>query len=236
METGVVKTIILAGGFGSRISEETDVKPKPMIEIDGKPLLWHIMQIYLKNVSTDFIVATGYKADIIDDYIRREKFDFKVSTVFTGLNSATGQRIKLILNSLNDERVFVTYGDGVADINVKELLDFHCVSGKIATLTAVKPPPRFGSLRVNGNNVVGFSEKNALSEGWINGGFFVLEREVLKFIGNGNDSFEGDSLPRIVEEKQLMAYFHKGFWKPMDTLRDKRDLQEICKIGVPPWL
>ena len=231
-----MKTIILAGGFGSRISEETDAKPKPMIEIDGKPLLWHIMQIYLKYVSTDFIVATGYKSEIIDEYISREKFDYKVSTHFTGLNSATGQRIKIILNSLNDERVFVTYGDGVADVNVKDLLDFHCVSGKIATLTAVKPPPRFGSLQVNGNNVVGFSEKNALSEGWINGGFFVLEREVLKFIGNGNDSFEGDSLPKIVEDNQLMAYFHKGFWKPMDTLRDKRDLQEICKIGVPPWL
>jgi glucose-1-phosphate cytidylyltransferase len=231
-----MKTIILAGGFGSRISEETDAKPKPMIEIGGKPLLWHIMQIYLKYVNTDFIVATGYKAEIIDEYISREKFDFKVSTHFTGLNSATGQRIKMILNSLNDERVFVTYGDGVADINVKNLLDFHCLSGKIATLTAVKPPPRFGSLQVNGNNVVGFSEKNALSEGWINGGFFVLEREVLNFIGNGNDSFEGDSLPKIVDKNQLMAYFHKGFWKPMDTLRDKRDLQEICNTGVPPWL
>ncbi len=231
-----MKTIILAGGFRSRISEETDAKPKPMIEIGGKPLLWHIMQIYLKYVNTDFIVATGYKAEIIDEYISREKFDFKVSTHFTGLNSATGQRIKMILNSLNDERVFVTYGDGVADINVKNLLDFHCLSGKIATLTAVKPPPRFGSLQLNGNNVIGFSEKNALSEGWINGGFFVLEREVLKFIGNGNDSFEGDSLPKMVDKNQLMAYFHKGFWKPMDTLRDKRDLQEICNSGAPPWL
>lgn len=176
-----MKTIILAGGRGSRISEETDVRPKPMIEIGGKPLLWHIMQIYLKYFNTEFIIATGYKADIIDEYIKKENFDFKVSTLYTGLDSGTGERIKLILNSINDSKIFVTYGDGVANINIKELLDFHDTNNKIATLTAVKPPPRFGSLLLKGNIVKEFSEKNTLSEGWINGGFFVLEREVLKF-------------------------------------------------------
>lgn len=177
-----MKTIILAGGLGSRISEETDIRPKPMVEIGGKPLLWHIMQIYLKYFNTEFIIATGYKADVIDEYIKKEKFNFKVSTFYTGLDSATGERIKLILNSISDEKIFVTYGDGVANINVKELLDFHNKSNRMVTLTAVKPPPRFGSLLLNGNIVKEFSEKNALSEGWINGGFFVLEREVLKFL------------------------------------------------------
>lgn len=231
-----MKTIILAGGLGSRISEETDIRPKPMVEIGGKPLLWHIMQIYLKYFNTEFIIATGYKADVIDEYIKKEKFNFKVSTFYTGLDSATGERIKLILNSISDEKIFVTYGDGVANINVKELLDFHNKSNRMVTLTAVKPPPRFGSLLLNGNIVKEFSEKNALSEGWINGGFFVLEREVLKFLENKNSSFEGDSLPNIAKESQLMAYFHNGFWKPMDTLRDKRDLQALCATGAPPWL
>lgn len=231
-----MKTIILAGGLGSRISEETDIRPKPMVEIGGKPLLWHIMQIYLKYFNTEFIIATGYKADVIDEYIKKEKFNFKVSTFYTGLDSATGERIKLILNSISDEKIFVTYGDGVANINVKELLDFHNKSNRMVTLTAVKPPPRFGSLLLNGNIVKEFSEKNALSEGWINGGFFVLEREVLKFLEKKNSSFEGDSLPNIAKESQLMAYFHNGFWKPMDTLRDKRDLQALCATGAPPWL
>jgi glucose-1-phosphate cytidylyltransferase len=231
-----VKTIILAGGLGSRISEETDTRPKPMIEVGGKPLLWHIMQIYLKYFDTEFIIATGYKSEVIDEYIKKEKFDFKVSTFYTGRDSATGERIKLVYNSISDSKVFVTYGDGVANINIKELLNFHNVNNKIATLTAVKPPPRFGSLLVQGNVVKEFSEKNALSEGWINGGFFVLEREVLRYLENENVSFEGDSLPNIAKEDQLMAYFHKGFWKPMDTLRDKRDLQALCETGVPPWL
>lgn len=231
-----MKTIILAGGLGSRISEETDIRPKPMVEIGGKPLLWHIMQIYLKYFNTEFIIATGYKADVIDEYIKKEKFNFKVSTFYTGIDSATGERIKLILNSISDEKIFVTYGDGVANINVKELLDFHNKSNRMVTLTAVKPPPRFGSLLLNGNIVKEFSEKNALSEGWINGGFFVLEREVLKFLEKKNSSFEGDSLPNIAKESQLMAYFHNGFWKPMDTLRDKRDLQALCATGAPPWL
>jgi len=231
-----VKTIILAGGFGSRISEETDSKPKPMIEIGGKPLLWHIMQIYLKYINTEFIIATGYKAEVIDDYLKKEKFDFKVSTFYTGLNSATGERIKLILESIKDEAIFVTYGDGVANIDIKALSEFHTTNNKIATLTAVKPPPRFGSLRLEGNIVKEFSEKNALSEGWINGGFFILEREVLKYLEKQNLSFEGEVLPNIAKENELMAYFHEGFWKPMDTLRDKRDLQSLCDTSIPPWL
>ena len=231
-----MKTIILAGGFGSRISEETDVRPKPMIEIGGKPLLWHIMQIYLKYIDTEFIIATGYKAEIIDEYIKKEKFDFKVSTYFAGLHSSTGERIKLILESIEDERIFVTYGDGVANVDIKTLLDLHTTNNKIATLTAVKPPPRFGSLRIEGNTVIEFSEKNALSEGWINGGFFVLEREVLKYLDKDNTSFEGNALPNLAKENQLIAYFHQGFWKPMDTLRDKRDLQALCENSHPPWL
>ena len=231
-----MKTIILAGGLGSRISEETDIKPKPMIEIGGKPLLWHIMQVYLKYFDTEFIIATGYKANVIDEYIKKEKFNFKVSTLFTGLNSATGERIKLVLNSIRDDRIFVTYGDGVANINLEELLNFHIINKKIATLTAVKPPPRFGSLRLNGNIVEEFSEKNPISEGWINGGFFVLERNILEYLQNKNTSFEADCLPILAERNQLMAFFHQGFWKPMDTLRDKRDLQALCETGTPPWL
>ena len=231
-----MKTIILAGGLGSRISEETDTKPKPMVEIGGKPLLWHIMQVYLKYFDTEFIIATGYKSTVIDEYIKKEKFDFKVSTLFTGLDSATGERLKLVFNSISDDRIFATYGDGVANINLKELLNLHSINKKIATLTAVKPPPRFGSLRLNGNIVEEFSEKNPISEGWINGGFFVLERDILRYMQSKNTSFEADSLPILAEKNQLMAYLHQGFWNPMDTMRDKRDLQALYETGNPPWL
>jgi glucose-1-phosphate cytidylyltransferase len=228
--------VILAGGFGTRISEETADKPKPMVPIDGKPILWHIMNIYAKQGLKDFIVATGYKGEVISDWVNSSETNWNIEAVDTGLETQTGGRIRKCMNLYPGERVLATYGDGVGNINIKQLLAFHESHGKMATLTAVRPPARFGYLDMVNGEVVHFGEKNQSDAGWINGGYFVLESAVSKYITNSSEPFETGALPRLAREGELMAFEHGGFWQPMDTLREKQDLQKLAHEGNPPWL
>jgi len=232
-----LKTILLAGGYGTRISEETDVKPKPMVLICGKPILWHVMTIYAKQGFTDFVVAGGYKYDVIDKWVKSTDFgEWKVEVLDTGLDTQTGGRIKQCFKFIGEERVFVTYGDGVGNINLKSLLDFHLQGGKLATVTAVRPPARFGVLESENGIVTHFGEKNQTDAGWINGGFFVLEPAVANFITSDLEPLEKSPLVRLVEKSELMAFHHHGFWQPMDTLREKNELEEYAKSTLVPWL
>jgi glucose-1-phosphate cytidylyltransferase len=231
-----VKVIILAGGLGTRISEETAEKPKPMVLLNGKPMLWHIMNIYAAQGVTDFIVATGYKGEVISQWVSGLKTNWNISTVDTGLETQTGGRIKMCMELFPEERVLATYGDGLGNVNVPRLLDFHDSHGKSATLTAVRPPARFGYLDTLNGQVLHFGEKNQSDAGWINGGFFLLEAKVSKYISSLSEPFETGALPKLTEEGQLMAYEHFGFWQPMDTLREKNDLEKLALREPPPWL
>jgi glucose-1-phosphate cytidylyltransferase len=231
-----MKVIILAGGLGTRISEETSDKPKPMVPIDGKPILWHIMNIYAKQGLNDFVIATGYKGEVISEWVSTLKVGWKIKAIDTGLETQTGGRIKKCMEIHPGERVFATYGDGVGNINIKNLLTFHESHGKMATLTAVRPPARFGYLDLNNGHVLHFGEKNQSATGWINGGFFVLEPEVSDLIESLYEPFETGALPRLVTQKSLMAFNHEGFWQPMDTLREKEDLSNLARQATPPWL
>lgn len=231
-----MKVLILAGGLGTRISEETADKPKPMVPIDGKPILWHIMNIYARQGLNDFVVATGYKGEVISDWVNSLETDWKIEALDTGLETQTGGRIKKCMNSYPGEKFLATYGDGVGNINVKNLLAFHESHGKLATLTAVRPPARFGYLGMENGQVVHFGEKNQSDAGWINGGFFVLEPSVSEYITSSSEPFETGALPKLAELGELMAYEHDGFWQPMDTLREKQDLEKLAHEGNPPWL
>ena len=232
-----MKVILLAGGYGTRISEETDVKPKPMVLIGGKPILWHVMTIYAQQGFKDFVIAGGYKCDVIEQWAKSTDFgDWTVEVLDTGLDTQTGGRINHCLNFIGEERVFVTYGDGVGNINLKNLLDFHLQNGKLATVTAVRPPARFGVLESENGLVTHFGEKNQTDAGWINGGFFVLEPTVKDYISNDLEPFEKSPLVRLVEKTELMAFHHHGFWQPMDTLREKNELEEYAKLTNVPWL
>jgi glucose-1-phosphate cytidylyltransferase len=231
-----MKVIILAGGLGTRISEETADKPKPMVPIDGKPILWHIMNIYAKQGVNDFIIATGYKGEVIAEWVGSLKNDWKIKVIDTGLETQTGGRIKKCMELHPGERVLATYGDGVGNINIKKLLSFHEVHGKLATLTAVRPPARFGYLEMVNGQVLHFGEKNQSDAGWINGGFFILEPKVSSYIGLYSEPFEINALPKLALDGQLMAYLHEGFWQPMDTLREKQDLEKLALEVNPPWL
>ena len=217
----LLKAVILAGGYGTRISEESHLKPKPMIEIGGMPLLWHIMKIYSHYGINEFVICCGYKGDMIKEYF--SKFDFplwKVQLVDTGLNTMTGGRIKRIQNHI-DDTFCVTYGDGVSDVNINDLILFHKEKKSLATLTAIHPPERFGVLELSGNNVVEFHEKHQGESSWINGGFFVFEKEIFDYIKNGDSTIlESVPLETLAKEKKLTAFKHEGFWYPMDTLRD----------------
>jgi glucose-1-phosphate cytidylyltransferase len=231
-----LKVIILAGGLGTRISEETADKPKPMVPIADKPMLWHIMNIYALQGFNEFIVATGYKGEVISKWINSLETSWNVIPVDTGLDTQTGGRIKKCMELHPGERVFATYGDGLANINVMDLLAFHESHGKLATLTAVRPPARFGYLAVDNGQVLKFGEKNQSASGWINGGFFVLEPGVSTLIKSFDEPFETGALPRLVRQDSLMAYQHEGFWQPMDTLREKEDLSNLATLDSPPWL
>jgi glucose-1-phosphate cytidylyltransferase len=231
-----MKVIILAGGLGTRISEETADKPKPMVLLQGKPILWHIMSIYAKQGLTDFLIAAGYKAEVILEWVTSLKTDWNIQTVNTGLDTQTGGRIKQCMELFPEERVMATYGDGVGNVNVKKLLDFHYRHGKSATLTAVRPPARFGYLDTKNGQVIHFGEKNQSDAGWINGGFFVIEPHVINYIHSLSEPFETGALPRLTAEGELMAFNHQGFWQPMDTLREKLDLEKLAASGNPPWL
>lgn len=250
--------VILAGGLGTRLSEETNLRPKPMIEIGGKPILWHIMKMYSAHGVNDFVICCGYKGYIIKEYFANYflhmsdvTFDmskncmevhncaaepWKVTLVDTGENTLTGGRLKRVYDYIKDEKEFCfTYGDGVADVDITKLIEHHRKSGKLATVTAVQPPGRYGALRMDGSLVTGFMEKPRGDGGRINGGFFVLSPQVVKYIKDDQSSWEGEPIMRIAEEYQLTAYIHEGFWQPMDTLRDKNQLEELWDSGKAPW-
>ena len=231
-----MKVILLAGGLGTRISEETVDKPKPMVLLDDKPILWHLMSIFAAQGYQEFLIATGYKNEVIDEWVSNLQEEWSVETLFTGKNTQTGGRIKECMKHLPGERVFATYGDGLANINLNRLMDFHQHHGKKATLTAVRPPARFGVLESSNGVVTHFGEKNQADAGWINGGFFVLEPEVEPYILSLDEPFESGAIPRLVNEKNLMAYHHASFWQPMDTLREKQDLAKLASERIPIWL
>jgi glucose-1-phosphate cytidylyltransferase len=253
-----MKAIILAGGIGTRISEETHLKPKPMIEIGGKPILWHIMKLYSAHGVNDFVICCGYKGYIIKEYfanyflhmsdvtfdiamnkmiVHHQKAEpWKVTLVDTGDDTMTGGRLKRVGSYVeNDEMFCFTYGDGVADLNVSAEIDFHKSHGKWATVTAVQPPGRYGALKLEETTVTGFTEKPAGDGGFINGGFFVLSPKCLQLIEGDDTSWEGAALAALAARGQLMAYEHTGFWQPMDTLRDKNQLEQLWESGQAPW-
>lgn len=232
-----MKVILLAGGYGTRISEETSDKPKPMVLINGKPILEHVIDIFRAQGFNDFVVASGYKSEVIQAWATNASGrGINVLAIDTGLNTQTGGRIRQCLDFIGEERVFVTYGDGVGNVNLKSLLDFHLQNGKCATVTAVRPPARFGVLETENGLVTHFGEKSQTDAGWINGGFFVLEPSVKDYIFNDLEPFEKFPLPRLVEKSELMAFHHHGFWQPMDTLREKNELEELSKSDFIPWL
>jgi glucose-1-phosphate cytidylyltransferase len=230
-----MKTIILAGGLGSRIAEETESKPKPMVLIDDKPILWHVMNIYASQGFNEFIIATGYKGEVINNWVENLKSSWSISVVDTGSDTQTGGRIKKCMETVANERVLATYGDGLANVNINQLLDFHNQQGRMATVTAVRPPARFGVLESLNGLVTHFAEKTQSDAGWINGGFFVLEPNVSDLILDSSEPLESGALSRLVQQKQLSAYHHEGFWHPMDTLREKQVLAELAKEKTPPW-
>lgn len=253
-----MKAVILAGGFGTRISEETSVRPKPMIEIGGMPILWHIMKTYSAHGIHDFIICCGYKGYVIKEYFanyflhmsdvtfdmqnnkmevhQRSAEPWHVTLVDTGDNSMTGGRLKRVAGYVKDEEAFCfTYGDGVADIDIAAQVAFHQQHGKRATVTAVQPPGRYGALNMDGQSVRGFIEKPQGDGGWINGGFFVLSPSCIDLIADDSSSWEGEPLSQLAAQGELMAYEHRGFWQPMDTLRDKNHLEELWQRGKAPW-
>jgi glucose-1-phosphate cytidylyltransferase len=251
-----MKAVILAGGRGTRLAEETQVKPKPLVEAGGKPLIWHIMQNYARFGITEFVVLVGYKGQLIREYFANFwlnqadiTFDlsnpeiqvhqtrgqsWKVSVIDTGLETMTGGRLARLKNLL-DEDFLLTYGDGVSDVDIDKLLKKHNENKSLATLTAVQPPARFGALDFVGNQVVGFREKPIDDEGWVNGGFFVLSPKIFDYITNDLCSFESDVLPSVAKQGQLSAYKHSGFWQPVDTIRDLERLEVAIADGALPW-
>ena len=231
-----LKAVILAGGLGTRISEETDLKPKPMIQIGEKPILWHIMKIYSYYGINDFIICCGYKKEIIKEYFENFKSEpWNVQTIDTGLETMTGGRLKRIENEI-DDTFCMTYGDGVSDVNLNDLILFHKKNQMIGTLTAIHPPERFGVLDLSGNYVTAFHEKHRGDVSWINGGFFVFEKEIFDYIKNGDSTtLERNPFETLAKERKLTAFKHEGFWQPMDTLRDKRYLEKLWKSGDALW-
>ncbi len=231
-----MKAIILAGGLGTRISEETGDKPKPMVLLDDKPIIWHVMNIYARQGVSDFVIATGYLGGIIHGWVENLETPWKITALDTGEKTLTGGRIRQCLEFIGPERSFATYGDGLGNINLKNLLDFHVNQGRTATVTAVRPPARFGLLESSNGMVTSFTEKNQAHAGWINGGFFVLEPRAVEYITEDMEPFESGALPRMVSDSNLSAYHHPDFWQPMDTLREKQELAKYALAGNPPWL
>ena len=235
-----MQVVILAGGLGTRLAEETDLIPKPMVKIGDEPILVHIMRIFAKFGHKQFIVAMGYKQEVIQEYFRDnfERFrneGWEISLVDTGLSSSTGGRLSRIMPLINST-FFMTYGDGLSDINLELLLKHHQEMNRIATVTAVRPPARFGTIEISNGVVKGFSEKDPQASGWINGGFFCLDKEIENYLMGDDVSFESDPINKIVSENQLSAYEHSGWWQPMDTLREKIILQELWLSGKAPWI
>ena len=222
-----MKVVILAGGLGTRISEYTKIIPKPMIKICNKPIIYHIMKHYSNYGFKDFYVALGYKGHIIKKYFKKKKFDWNVNLIETGQKTMTGGRLKRLKKYLGSETFMLTYGDGLSNVNLKKLLKFHKINKKLVTLTAVRPPSRFGAIKITGSRVKYFKEKSKLDEGWINGGFFVMEPEFIKYIKDDKSFLEREPMELITKAKQLRAYKHKDFWHCMDTKRDMENLNKI---------
>lgn len=252
-----MNVVILAGGLGTRLAEETEIKPKPMVEVGQHPIVWHIMKSYAHYGFTDFFLALGYKGEIIKRYfldhyslggslrvnlasgrvedLEKETEPWVVNLMDTGQNTQTGGRIKRLEPHLRGGTFMVTYGDGVCDVNIQKVLDFHKAHGKIATITAVRPPARFGGLVFEGDLVREFSEKPQIGEGWINGGYFVFEPEIFEYIEGDDTLLELTPLERLAQKSQLVAYRHEGFWQCMDTLREKKILENLWQSGKAPW-
>jgi len=252
-----MKVVILAGGLGTRLSEETTLRPKPMVEIGEKPILWHIMNIYAQYGHKDFLVASGYKSEFIKEYfyhfyihnsdymidlksgsldiVNPNGIDWRIGVIDTGLNTMTGGRILRLKKWLDGEPFMVTYGDGVGNVDIQALVDFHRSHGKLATVTAVRPPARFGGLVMEGQQVREFSEKPQTEAGWINGGFFVFQPEIFKYLIDDDTILERLPLECLAADGELMAFNHDGFWQPMDTLRDKQMLESLWTSGKAPW-
>jgi glucose-1-phosphate cytidylyltransferase len=252
-----LKLVILAGGLGTRISEETHLKPKPMIEIGGKPILWHIMKMYSAYGINEFVICCGYKGYMIKEYFanyflhmsdvtfdmknnkmevhRKSAEPWKVTLVDTGLETMTGGRLKKIQNFVNDETFCFTYGDGVSNVDILKLIEFHKNSKTFATVTAVQPPGRFGTLDISGNKINNFKEKPAGDGNWINGGFFVLEPEIFDYIDNDSTIWERQPLEKLANDDQLAAFRHSDFWQPLDTLRDRNHLENLWNSDKAPW-
>lgn len=253
-----MKAVILAGGLGTRLSEETSTRPKPMVEVGGKPILWHIMKSYSAHGVNDFVICCGYKGYVIKEYFAnyflhtsdvtfdmqhnamevhtRNAEPWKVTLVDTGDETLTGGRLKRVQQYLKDDDAFCfTYGDGVSDVNISELIAFHKRHGKLATLTATQPPGRFGALNLDNDTINSFQEKPQGDGAWINGGFFVLSPKVIDYIEGDSTTWEKKPMERLAHEGQMNAFFHNGFWQPMDTLRDKIQLEELWQSGKAPW-
>jgi glucose-1-phosphate cytidylyltransferase len=252
-----MKVVILAGGQGTRLAEETTVRPKPMVEIGGKPVLWHIMQIYARHGYKDFLVACGYKGEVIKEYfhnffvrtsdyfvdlrngsldvVNPNGIDWQIGVIDTGLDTMTGGRILRLKKWINQTPFMITYGDGLGNVDVRALVDFHRSHGKLATVTAVHPPARFGELVLKEDMVCKFSEKPQTGAGWINGGFFVFEPEVFGYLSGDQSILEREPLERLASDGQLVAFRHEGFWHPMDTIRDKQLLESLWAGGSAPW-
>jgi glucose-1-phosphate cytidylyltransferase len=233
-----LKTVILCGGLGSRISEETKKKPKPMVKIGKDPILVHIIKIYIKNGFTNFVLALGYKKNNIIKYFKNHKIKgAKIQFLDTGKKTLTGNRLLKLKNILNkEENFFLTYGDGLSNVNLKKLLSFHLEKKKVATITAVRPTARFGQLKIAKNNLVKkFEEKNQINEGWINGGFFVLNKKIFNYLPKYQSMLEREPMYRLTKDKQLISFKHYGFWQCMDTLRDKEMLNQIWKKNKHQW-
>ncbi|OIQ25086.1 glucose-1-phosphate cytidylyltransferase [uncultured Vibrio sp.] len=253
-----MKAVILAGGLGTRIAEESDTKPKPMVEVGGKPLLWHIMKSYSSHGVNEFIICLGYKGYVIKEFffnyhrhlsdmiidlgrgehkiLNSQSEDWKITLIDTGADTMTGGRLKRVSEYVGKETFCLTYGDGLSNVDITEEIEFHKSHGKIATVAAVQPPGRFGVLNIdNDSSVSSFEEKPSDEIGWINGGFFVMEPSVFSYIAGDNISFEQEPLSNLARDGQLMAFNHNGFWKPCDTLRDKRELESMWINGSAPW-
>jgi glucose-1-phosphate cytidylyltransferase len=254
-----MKAVILAGGLGSRLSEETTLRPKPMVEVGGKPILWHIMKIYACHGITEFIIALGYKAEFVKDYFlsfyainndltidlgsgattihkNGDQTNWKVHLVDTGLHTQTGGRLKRLRHWLGEDETFLfTYGDGVTDLDIRSLLEFHQRHGKLATVTTVRSPARFGRIAFDGDDITEFYEKPETGEGWINGGYFVLNSRAIDYIDGEETIWERDPIVRLAQDRQLIGYRHHGFWSCMDTLKEKHLLDDLWNTGKAPW-